>query len=134
MLWILTSLLALSPAFASPSDGQDMMARLLLCERHSARRASTRTVRRFNSGDCDDEDPALHPNTDWYFDGDGDGFGVSTPQYDMNGLSESKISAGEATTCALGYMGDIYCWGDDTNDVVVGCADRIFALRRHRHR
>lgn len=32
-------------------------------------------------GDCDDTDPALHPDTPWFVDGDGDGFGGEEASY-----------------------------------------------------
>ena len=35
----------------------------------------------FESGDCDDDDPLINPETRWYIDNDGDGFGNHNGQY-----------------------------------------------------
>ncbi|TNE88001.1 MAG: hypothetical protein EP330_17090 [Deltaproteobacteria bacterium] len=48
--------------------------------------------------DCDDTDPALHPDTQWYVDGDGDGYGTTATG--STGCSDPGSAAPRDGDCA----------------------------------
>ena len=66
-------------------------------------------------GDCDDTDPSLNPDTPWYVDADGDGYGVPLVEFS----EYFGLSAGGEHNCALiDVTNAIGCWGNDDDGVV----------------